>query len=99
MEYRLTCAATEREGINALARMDCDLAAEDVETVIVSFDEAAIGVMLTDFGSGFTDWNDQLIVESCRHHCCKLLTNDSDHTEGGIEILTTHPRLLRACPS
>ena len=41
MEYRLTCAATDREGINALARMDCDLAAEDDGMFIVSFDEAA----------------------------------------------------------
>jgi len=41
MEYRLTCAATDREGINSLARMDCDLAAEDDGVVIVSFDEAA----------------------------------------------------------
>lgn len=41
MEYRLSCASTDREGINALARMDCDLAMEDDDTVIVSFDEAA----------------------------------------------------------
>ncbi len=41
MEYRLACAATDREGINALARMDRDLATEEDEMVIVSFDEAA----------------------------------------------------------
>ena len=41
MEYRLTCAATDSEGINALARMDCDLAVEEDGMVIVSFDEAA----------------------------------------------------------
>jgi len=57
-----------------------------------------LGQLLTDFGSGSTDWNDQLIVETCRHHGCKLLTNDTDHTEGGIEVLTSHPRLLSSCP-
>ncbi len=54
--------------------------------------------MLTDFGLGSTDWNDQLIVESCSHHGCKLMTNDADHTEGGIDVLTAHRQLLRACP-
>jgi predicted nucleic acid-binding protein len=62
------------------------------------FSKFDLGQLLTDFGSGSTDWNDQLIVETCRHHGCKLLTNDTDHTEGGIEVLTSHPRLLLACP-
>jgi predicted nucleic acid-binding protein len=34
--------------------------------------------MLTDFGSGSTDWNDQLIVEVCCLHGLKLLTHDTD---------------------
>jgi len=62
------------------------------------FSKLDLGQLLTDFGSGSTDWNDQLIVETCRHHGCKLLTNDTDHTDGGIEVLTSHPRLLAACP-
>jgi len=41
MEYRLTCAATDREGISALARMDADLEWSDEEMVIVSFSESA----------------------------------------------------------
>lgn len=41
MEYRLPYASTDREGIKALARMDCDLAAEEDEMVIVTFDESA----------------------------------------------------------
>jgi predicted nucleic acid-binding protein len=70
----------------------------DSTPVATPFASMDIDVMLTDFGFGSTDWNDQLIVETCRHHGCKLLTNDTDHTEGGIEVLTSHPRLLRACP-
>lgn len=69
----------------------------DSKPLDTPFSSVDLDVMFTDFGTGSTDWNDQLIVESCRHHGCKLMTNDTDHTEGGIEVLTTHPRLLRTC--
>lgn len=39
MDYRLTCAATDREGISALARLDCDLMGSEHDRVIVSFSE------------------------------------------------------------
>ena len=39
MEYRLTCAATDRDGISALARMDCGLAASVDDGFIISFAE------------------------------------------------------------
>jgi predicted nucleic acid-binding protein len=54
--------------------------------------------MLTDFGSGWMDWNDQLIVETCRFHGLKLLTHDGDHVIGGLEVLTANAILLAACP-
>lgn len=41
MEYRLTCAATDSEGISALARMDCDLEWSEDEVVTVSFSQSA----------------------------------------------------------
>lgn len=37
MEYRLTCAAMDREGMNALARMDRDLTELDPDEVEISF--------------------------------------------------------------
>jgi hypothetical protein len=55
--------------------------------------------MLTDFGTGSTDWNDQLIVEVCRFHGLKLLTHDTDHVTGGLDVLTAHPKLLADCPA
>jgi hypothetical protein len=48
--------------------------------------------------SGAIDFNDGLLVENCRQNGWKLLTNDGDMTMGGIEVLTTNTRLLRACP-
>ncbi len=53
---------------------------------------------LTDFASGQIDFNDALLVDICKNRNFKLMTNDADLRYGGIEILTTNPRLLSACP-
>lgn len=52
---------------------------------------------IRDFESAMIDFNDALMADVCRKHDFKLLTNDSDFQSGGIEVLTTHPRLLQAC--
>lgn len=54
--------------------------------------------VLSNVESGANDFNDGLLVETCRHHGWKIVTNDSDFTVGGIEVLTTNPKLLKACP-
>ncbi len=54
--------------------------------------------VLDGFAAGTTDFNDSLLAETCRRHGWKLVTNDSDFTSGGIEVLTTNPKLLAACP-
>ena len=43
------------------------------------------------------DFNDGILLENCRLNNWKMLTNDSDMTLGGIEILTANRRLLDAC--
>lgn len=48
--------------------------------------------------NGVVDFNDGLLIESCRLNGWKLLTHDSDMTIGGIELLTANRRLLQACP-
>ena len=53
--------------------------------------------ILTETKAGTLDFNDAVIVESCRHHGWKLLTNDGDCCLGGIEVLTTAPGLLKNC--
>lgn len=53
---------------------------------------------LDDFECGQIDFNDAVIVDICKKLNLKLLTNDSDFQTGGIEVLTTNPTLLRACP-
>jgi len=62
------------------------------------FSTADVMRVLADFEAGSSDFNDGLLAETCRHHNWKLVTNDSDFTAGGIEILTTNPKLLAACP-
>jgi predicted nucleic acid-binding protein len=63
-----------------------------------TFSKWDLARLLTEFGGGSTDWNDQLLVESCRHNGMKLLTHDADHVYGGIEVLTANPKLIAACP-
>lgn len=48
--------------------------------------------------NGTADFNDGLLIESCRLNGWKLLTNDGDMTMGGIELLTANRKLLQACP-
>ena len=62
------------------------------------FATADVAQALTDFELGAHDFNDGLLAESCRHHGWKLVTDDRDFTNGGIEVLTTNPVLLKACP-
>lgn len=61
------------------------------------FAAADVMQVLADFEAGANDFNDGMLAETCRHHGWKLVTNDSDFTTGGIEVLTSHPVLLKAC--
>ena len=61
------------------------------------FSVADVAKVLTDFESGTCDFNDGLFVECCHHHGWKFVTDDADFTNGGIEVLTSNPKLLRAC--
>jgi predicted nucleic acid-binding protein len=46
------------------------------------------------FESAGLDFNDALLADICKKHDFKLLTNGGDFRFGGIEVLTTNPRLL-----
>lgn len=61
------------------------------------FTDANIIQILSDFESGIVDFNDGLITDSCLRYSWKLITHDGDFTEGGIEVLTTNPKLLAHC--
>jgi hypothetical protein len=52
---------------------------------------------LDDFPGGAFDFNDGVIVNSCRQRGWKFLTHDEEIVVGGIEVLTANPRLLQAC--
>lgn len=60
--------------------------------------ELNLNQALADFASRLLDFNDAVLVDICRKRNLKLMTNDADFQLGGIEVLTTNPRLLRACP-
>lgn len=63
----------------------------------VSADELDLNQALTDFKSGQVDFNDALLIDVCKKRNIKLMTNDTDFKHGGIEVLTTNPRLLKTC--
>jgi predicted nucleic acid-binding protein len=50
---------------------------------------------INSFESGSIDFNDAILVDVCQKHGFKLMTNDGDFETGGIEILTSNPKLLR----
>jgi predicted nucleic acid-binding protein len=74
-----------RRIIKLCTRHDHPFSVSDVEQVLV------------DFECGACDFNDGLFVEICRHNGWKFVTNDADFTNGGIEVLTSNPKLLTAC--
>ena len=59
--------------------------------------ELDLSLALADFSSGNVDFNDAILVDICKKRNLKLMTNDGDFQNGGIEVLTTNPRLLGAC--
>jgi predicted nucleic acid-binding protein len=81
-------------------------AAETFAKKILSFcqihsipaNELDLSQALADFSAGGVDFNDVILVDICKKRNLKLMTNDGDFQDGGIEVLTTNPRLLRACP-
>lgn len=81
-------------------------AAETFAKSILSFcqihsvraDELDLNQALSAFSAGGEDFNDALLVDVCKKRNLKLMTNDGDFQDGGIEVLTTNRRLLRACP-
>ena len=85
-------------GAAAAVEATARLILADAQSLDHPFTRWDLNAMLTEFGSSSTDWNDQMIVENCRLHGCKLLTDDADHTEGGIDVITANRNLVAACP-
>lgn len=65
------------------------------DTPLCSIDVPAV---LDAVKCGTLDFNDGLLIQSCRLNGLKLLTNDSDVAMGGIEVLTVNKKLLQSCP-
>lgn len=56
-----------------------------------------VGDVLDETEAATLDFNDGVLVEMCRVRGWKLLTADADMQVGGIEVLTTNPKLLAVC--
>lgn len=58
------------------------------------FSKIDLNSLLVDFENKHQDVNDCLLIETCIKNNWKLLTNDADFTDGGIEVLTLNRKLL-----
>ena len=79
-------AQTAEDGEEILKR--CQLTNTDVEAL-------DLRQILRAVATGTVDFNDSILIGNCQHHGWKLLTNDGDLSRGGIEVITTNPKLLR----
>lgn len=61
-------------------------------------DQMDLKQAISDFGSGMKDFNDAVLTDICKQQNLKLLTNDVDFQTGSIEVITSNPKLLKACP-
>lgn len=59
---------------------------------------ADLAGILNETEAGRLDFNDGMLIETCRAYGWKLLTNDGDMIRGGIDVITTNSKLLKACP-
>ncbi len=58
------------------------------------FLDCDIDSLLTKYGQGDSDFNDELTVELCRSKGFKLITHDHDFKDCGLTLLTANNRLL-----
>ncbi|MCU1347944.1 MAG: hypothetical protein JWO56_974 [Acidobacteria bacterium] len=63
-----------------------------------SFANLSLGGLLSTFERGGTDFNDLLIVETCRSRACVLITDDGDMRDADIPIVTGRASLLAPLP-
>lgn len=60
----------------------------------IGFPSCDINQLLSKFGEGNSDFNDQLMIELCKSKGFKLITHDQDFKECGLTVLTANKRLL-----
>lgn len=79
-------------------------AAADVRRILQSatpqdtpLSRSDLSMVLEAVEAGGVDFNDGILIESCRLQGWKLLTHDGDMSVGGIDVLTTNRRLLQLC--
>jgi hypothetical protein len=58
------------------------------------FKEVDIDTLLDDYGSGGSDFNDQMLTELCKAEALTFVTHDADFKNAGIPIVTANPNLL-----
>ncbi|MBI5185017.1 MAG: hypothetical protein HZA01_04735 [Nitrospinae bacterium] len=58
------------------------------------FSKCDIDRVISKFGEGNSDFNDQLMLELCKYKGFALITHDRDFSDCGLTILTANKQLL-----
>ena len=103
-EYAQSGSGTE--GFKAFRRsesfkpiaLDISVNAKRIFTMCQAIDSAFAATdivsLLTDFGAGNHDFNDQMIRQICLANNLKLVTDDTDFADSDLVILSANPQLI-----
>lgn len=97
-EFKVFRCSTDFSNVGQSAALFADRILSISSACDLPFSQVDIKQIISEFESGLSDFNDGLLSQTCRYHGWKLVTNDKDFTNGGIDVLTSNPVLLRACP-
>ena len=82
------------ESIASDIARDVKLVTSQCEQLSSGFDTLKIDEMMSAYGAGHSDFNDQVIVQLCQKEGLMLITHDADFEHTGLPILTANARLL-----
>ena len=68
--------------------------ASKCQRAYLRFDLLDLGSILNEYGTGNSDFNDQILAELCRDKGLKLVTHDADFRGENLTIITANSRLL-----
>ena len=95
-DFKFFRRSEDFESLAADIARDVKMVMSQCAQVPSGFDMLRIDEMMSTYGGGHSDFNDQVIAQLCEREGLTLITHDADFTYQGIPVLTANPRLLDA---
>ena len=93
-DFKYFRQSEEFESVAAEIAHDVKLVTSQCEQLASGFDTLRIDEMMSAYGAGHSDFNDQVIAQLCRKEGLTLITHDLDFKHSDISILTANHHLL-----